>query len=110
MAIFGRIAAAYLAALEAHTQVNPGVSDLQTLLTTPGMRFHLLHMIFCVGTLCCAHAILSIRVSLLLLLGLRGGFHLREHLIERGAIEQTAVDNHRMNLLCILDVDEWIRG
>src|SRR5450432_3676007 len=59
MAILGRITAAYLAALQAHTQVNPGVSDLETLLTTLGMRLHLLHMIFYVGTLCCAHAILS---------------------------------------------------
>ncbi len=58
MAIPGRIAAAYLAALQAHPQVNPGVSDLETLLTALGMRLHLLHMIFYVGTLCCAHAIL----------------------------------------------------
>jgi hypothetical protein len=58
MAIPGGIATANLAALQAHAQVDPGISGLETLLATLGARLHLLHMIFCVRTLCRTHEIL----------------------------------------------------
>jgi len=58
MAVPGGVATANLAALQARTQVNPGISELEALLATPGVRLHLLHMIFYVRTLCCAHGIL----------------------------------------------------
>jgi hypothetical protein len=55
MAVLGRIAATDLAALQAHPQVNPRVSRLETFLTALGMRLHIFDMIFCVGTLRSAH-------------------------------------------------------
>jgi hypothetical protein len=58
MAISGGIATANLAAFHAHAQVDPGSSDLETFLATPGLRRHLLHMIFYVRALCSAHGIL----------------------------------------------------
>ncbi len=39
MAILGGIAAANLAALQAHAQVNPGISDLETFLASLGGGF-----------------------------------------------------------------------
>jgi hypothetical protein len=61
MAVLGGIATTNLAALQAHAQVDPSTSDLETLLATLGVRVHLLHMIFYVGTLRCAHGILLLR-------------------------------------------------
>src|ERR1700677_882852 len=58
MGVPGGIAAANLAALQAHAEVNPGISGFETLLATLGARLHLLHMIFCVRTRFCAHGIL----------------------------------------------------
>jgi hypothetical protein len=46
VAILGGIAAANLATLQAHAQVNPGISNLQAVLAALGARLHLLHMIF----------------------------------------------------------------
>jgi hypothetical protein len=58
MAIPGGIAAANLAAFQAHAEVDPRGSDLEALLASLGGRRHLLHMIFCVRTLCFAHGVL----------------------------------------------------
>src|SRR5580698_9715586 len=55
MTVLGRIAAANLAALQAHAEMDPGVSDLETFLAALGMRLHMLDMILYVGALCCAH-------------------------------------------------------
>jgi hypothetical protein len=59
MAVPGGIAATDLATLHAHPQMNPGVSDLETLFATPGVWLNFLHMIFCVRALFCAHGNLS---------------------------------------------------
>jgi hypothetical protein len=55
MAVLGRIATTDLSTFQAHTQMNPGVSDLETLLATLGVRLHLFQMIFYVRALDCAH-------------------------------------------------------
>jgi hypothetical protein len=51
MAVFGGIAATDLPTLQAHPQMNPGVSDLETLFATLGVWFNFLHMIFYVRAL-----------------------------------------------------------
>jgi hypothetical protein len=51
MAVLGRIATTNLAALQAHAEVDPSIFDLETLLAAPGVRRHLLYMIFYVSTL-----------------------------------------------------------
>jgi hypothetical protein len=55
VAVLGGITTTDLAALQAHAQVNPGVSDLETLLATLGVRLHVFYMILRVCTFCCAH-------------------------------------------------------
>ena len=46
MSVLGGIATAHLAAFQTHAQVHPAISEVETLLTTPGVRRHLLYMIF----------------------------------------------------------------
>jgi hypothetical protein len=58
MAVPGGIATANLAAFQAHAQVHPAISEVETLVATPGVRRHLLYMIFYVRTLRGAHGIL----------------------------------------------------
>jgi hypothetical protein len=45
MFIFGRIAAADVAAFQTQAQVNPGVAHFQTFLAAFGMRAHLANLI-----------------------------------------------------------------
>jgi hypothetical protein len=55
VAIFRGVATPHLAALQAHTQMYPFVSGFKTLLTAFGVRFHILNVVFSVGTFGCAH-------------------------------------------------------
>jgi hypothetical protein len=55
MAIFGRIAAADMAAFQAHTQVHPGVASLQAVFTTLGRRLNRLYMVFYMAARCLRH-------------------------------------------------------
>jgi hypothetical protein len=65
MAVFGGIAATDLATLQAHPQVNPGVSGLEAFLATLGVWLNFLQMIFYVRALDCGHGILfSVRCCL----------------------------------------------
>ena len=45
MAILRRIAAAHMAALQAHAQMHPRVARLQALFASLGVRLHVLHVI-----------------------------------------------------------------
>ena len=58
MAVPGGIATTNLATFQTDAQVHPAISEVETLLTTPGVRRHLLHMIFYVRTFRSAHGIL----------------------------------------------------
>src|ERR1700722_3455088 len=62
MTVLGRIAAPDLAAFQAHAEVDPAVSGLETFFAALGVRLHMLYMILYVRALCCAHTLLfSIR-------------------------------------------------
>jgi precorrin-6B methylase 1 len=58
MAVFGGIATTDLSTLQTHSEVNPGVSGLEALLATLGVRLNFLQMIFYVRALDCGHGIL----------------------------------------------------
>jgi hypothetical protein len=55
VAVLGGVATPHLAALQAHAQVYPSVPGLKTFLTAFGVRFHILYVVFRVGTFGCAH-------------------------------------------------------
>jgi len=55
MTIFGRIAAADVPALQAHTQVHPGVAGLQAVFATLGRRLNRLYMLFYMAARCLRH-------------------------------------------------------
>jgi hypothetical protein len=55
MTILRRIAATDLATLQAHTKVDPAVSDLEAFLAALGTRLDMFHVILDMGALRCAH-------------------------------------------------------
>jgi hypothetical protein len=58
VAVFGGIATTDLPTFQTHAEMNPGVSDLEALLTALGVRLHFLNMILDVRALDCGHGIL----------------------------------------------------